>query len=66
MIHRFDYDPVQHMENIANGDLKEVIAFAKSYNIFQTGGTKFYKAMCDQIKQRLDKEGLSYEIVRPE
>lgn len=54
------------IELVKNGNLQEFINFAKSYNIFQTGGTKSYKMLCDLIKERLDREGLSYDIVRPE
>lgn len=51
---------------IENGTMQEFVTFAKSYNIFQTPRTKIYKEMCDKIKQRLDREGLSYETVRPD
>jgi len=54
------------IDMIENGTTQDFIVFAKSYNIFQMGGTKFYQMMCDKIKERLDKEGLSYETVRPE
>lgn len=51
---------------IENGSTQDFIDFAKRYNIFQENGTQFYKIICDKIKARLDTEGLSYEIVRPE
>lgn len=53
-------------DSIDNSDLSEFIKFAKSYNIFQSSGTKFYQEMCARIKERLDREGLDYETVRPE
>lgn len=56
----------KNIELIETGNKEEFIAYAKQYNIFQTNGTKFYKMMCDKIKARLDREGLDYEIVRPE
>ena len=49
-----------------NGALEDFIQFAKEYNIFQVPRTKVYSKMCDRIKARLDREGLDYEIVRPE
>ena len=51
---------------IDNGNIQDVIDYAKQYNIFQTNGTKVYTTMCDKIKARLDREGLSHETVRPE
>lgn len=59
----------KHNENlniIDNGELSIFIAFAKKYNIFKQSNSKFYDMMCDKIKARLDREGLDYEIVRPE
>jgi len=63
IIYNFQND-MNHI--IENGTNEEFINFAKSYNIFQPNGTKFYKLMCDKIKARLDREGLSHETVRPE
>ena len=57
----------KNMETIANGPIEEVIALAKShYNIFVPNSGKLYTEMCNRIKARLDKEGLSHEICRPE
>jgi hypothetical protein len=50
---------------IDNGTLEEFIAFAKEYNIFQEANSKFYTEMCERIKQRLTKEQLSIDTVRP-
>lgn len=49
-----------------NGTLEDFIKFAKEYNIFQVPRAKVYTKMCERIKARLDREGLDYEIVRPE
>lgn len=51
---------------VENGPLNEFIDFAKNYNIFQPNGGSFYTMMCTKIKERLDREGLSYDTVRPE
>lgn len=50
---------------IDNGDLDKFIEFAKQYNIFQEANSKFYTDMCERIKQRLTKEQLSIDAVRP-
>ena len=52
--------------DIDNLPVSEFIAYAKKYNIFKTSHSKFYDFICDKIKARLDREGLDYEIVRPE
>ena len=51
---------------IDNAPLQEFIDFAKNYNIFQNSNNKVYQIFCDKIKKRLDREGLSYETVRPD
>lgn len=56
----------ERMELIKNGNLDEFIEFSKKYNIFQTSNSRIYTEMCDEIKARLDKEGLSHNTVRPE
>jgi len=53
-------------EKVNEPDIDKFIQFAKLYNIFQESNSKFYDKMCYLIKQRLDREGLSYETVRPE
>lgn len=57
---------IQKQELILNGPIVEVIKFAKQFNIFQNSDNKMYQKWCNLIKQRLDKEGLDYETVRPE
>lgn len=56
----------ERLNLINDGNIDDVIAFAKSYNIFQENGTNAYKFFCQQIKDRLDKEGLSYDVVQPD
>lgn len=56
----------QFNDTIENSSIEDFINFAKEYNIFQPNGTQFYKLTCQKIKERLDREGLDYEIVRPE
>lgn len=53
-------------EIINNSTKEEFIDFAKKYNIFQESNSKVYDNVCNKIKQRLDREGLSHDIVRPE
>jgi hypothetical protein len=53
-------------EIINNFTKEEFIDFAKKYNIFQESHSKVYDNVCNKIKTRLDREGLSYETVRPE
>jgi hypothetical protein len=50
---------------IDNGPLEKFIIFAKQYNIFQEGNSKFYTDTCEKIKQRLTRENLSIDSVRP-
>jgi hypothetical protein len=67
MFHNNGIEVLQkNIELIENGNIQDVIIYAKQYDIFQPNGTKFYKMMCDKIKARLDREGLDYETVRPE
>jgi hypothetical protein len=57
----------QKIDIIDNGSMDDFIHFAKNYNIFQPEPhSKIYEEVCDKIKARLDREGLSHETVRPE
>jgi len=56
----------QYKKIIETGTSEEFISFAKKYNIFQVPRSSVYRNMCILIKARLDREGLSYETVRPE
>lgn len=56
----------EYMDFINNKPTNEFIEFAKKYNIFQDSKSKYVQHICNCIKERLDREGLSYDIVRPE
>jgi len=55
------------METIDNSPLDDFISFAKQYDlsVIRPEGT-FYNYICTKIKERLDREGLSHDIIRPE
>lgn len=53
-------------EKIDSLDSVNFIEWAKEYNIFQESNSKAYDRVCNLIKARLDREGLSHETVRPE
>lgn len=62
----FGYNKNQEMiETIEQGTLADFIKLAKEYNIFQESKNKFYLSMCEKIKQRLKKENLTEDAVRP-
>jgi hypothetical protein len=50
---------------ISSGSTEDFIQFAKSYNIFQESKTKIYTTICNLIKERMDKENLSYDLIKP-
>ena len=52
--------------DIDNLSTPEFIIYAKKYNIFKISHSKFYDFVCNKIKARLDREGLDYEIVKPD
>lgn len=54
------------LDYINNSSKEDFIIFAKNFNIFQQSNNKIYNELCDLIKQRLNREGLSYETVRPD
>lgn len=54
------------IELIEYGPLDDFISWAKEYNIFQSSTNKFYLSICQKVKDRLQKENLSLDIVRPE
>lgn len=51
---------------ISSGTTEEFIAFAKTYNIFQESRSKVYDKICNLIKERMDKQNLSYDLIKPE
>lgn len=61
---------IHHMVNkihdlIDNGSREDFIKFAKEYNIFQDSNSKFYTDTCERIKQRLTRDNISIDSVRP-
>jgi hypothetical protein len=60
------FKKIQQMNDVVeSGSLQEFLDFAKTYNIFQESNNKFYKSMCEKIRQRLIKENLTEDDVRP-
>lgn len=57
---------LEMIELIENGSIDQFLAFAKDYNIFQNSKNKFYLSICEKIKQRLQKENLSIDILKTE
>ena len=49
---------------IDSGDVSEFIAYAKTYDIFQESNSKFYTQMCQRIRDRLNRENLSEDVLR--
>jgi len=64
--YKIDSNVGPKIDLIKSGPIDEMIEYAKKhYDIFTPNSGKFYQEMCELIKQRLDKEGLSHEVVRP-
>lgn len=61
-----DYEVYKVFNFIDNGNIDEVIEFAKKENIWADKINRYEQTKVLKIKERLDKEGLNYEIVRPE
>lgn len=62
----FGYNKNQEMiDTIDNGSIDDFIKIAKEYNIFQTSTNKFYLSVCKKIRDRLAKENLSEDVVKP-
>lgn len=55
----------EYNDLIDNGSTDEFLQFAKKYDLSETG-TQFYNYICDKIKERLDRENLSHDILKPE
>jgi len=49
---------------IDSGDVNQFIAYAKTYDIFQESNSKFYTQMCQRIRDRLNRENLSEDVLR--
>lgn len=66
-ISNFKSHTKENIDIIENGSISDVIVLAKThYNLFVPNSGKLYTMMCNKIKERLDKEGLPYDICRPE
>jgi hypothetical protein len=51
---------------ISDGSTEDFINFAKTYNIFQESRSKVYDRICNLIRERMIKENLSYDLIKPE
>ena len=49
---------------IDRGDINQVIEFAKQENIFAEKVNRYQKRVVQKIKDRLEKEGLSLDILK--
>lgn len=61
-----DYIIYKIFNMIDNGNIDEVIEYAKQENIFAPKVNRFEETVVAKIKTRLDKEGLDYNIVKVE
>lgn len=61
-----NYPTYQILVFIDKGNIHEVIEYAKKENIFADKINTWQRCVVERIKQRLDREGLEYDIVRPE
>lgn len=61
-----EYPIYQILNLIDNGNIDEVIKYAKNENIFADKINTWQRCVVERIKQRLDREGLEYDIVRPD
>lgn len=59
----FELDKMYNI--IDNAPVEEFIEFAKQYDIFQNSSNAFYQHICTKIKERLAKENLTENAVRP-
>lgn len=53
----------KYIELIQNAPLYEFIEFAKQYDFKIISKSTFYNHICDLIRQRLDREGLSHDFI---
>jgi len=61
----FDYET--HLDFFINGPIDEVIEWTKkNLDINASNEGYFYNLRKKLIKERLDREGLSYDIVKPD
>jgi hypothetical protein len=50
---------------IDEGDINEVIDYAKKERLYVEQINTWQRCFIERIKERLDREGLSHEIIRP-
>jgi len=65
-IHVDDYLFYKILKLIDDGDIQDVIDYAKKENVLGERINTWQRCVTERIKERLDREGLDYEIVRPE
>ena len=65
-IHVDDYLFYKLLDTINNGDINEVIEYAKKERLYVEQINTWQRCFFERINERLDKEGLSREIIRPE
>lgn len=61
-----DYMFYKVLNLIDSGPIDEVIEYAKKENVLGERINTWQRCVTERVKERLDKEGLSYDIVRPE
>lgn len=61
-----DYLFYKVLNLIDNGPIEEVIQYAKKENLYTQQINTWQRCYLERIKTRLDHEGLSYDIIRPE
>ena len=59
-----DYSIYKIFNMIDTGDINEVIDYAKKEDIFAEKVNRFQNRVVQKIKDRLEKEGLSLDILR--
>jgi hypothetical protein len=57
---------IKTLKKIEQDAIDEVIEFAKTQNMFDEPINRSEEIIQTKVKQRLDLEGLSYDVVRPE
>ena len=61
-----DYMFYKILKFIDEGDIQQVINYGKEQDILGTRINTWQRCVTERMKERLDREGLDYEIVRPE
>lgn len=66
IIHLDDYLFYKILRMIDNGDINEVIDYAKKEQLYVRQINTWQRCCLERINERLDREGLSHDIIRPE